>query len=362
MNETTDIPVVEDIETSELHFDPQNPRFYRLNNHTSEESVIQDMLDEEGVSDLMMSIGQKGYFAGEPILVTKENGRVVVVEGNRRLAAVKLLNKEISPPPRRIASITQIIDEATEEAPTKLPCIMYPTRREVLRYLGYRHITGIREWDSLSKAKYLANIRDEFYKKLPLVEQMRALAKDIGSRKDYVAQLLTALNLYSNAEANDFFQLPIAAKDVIFSYITTAINYKNITDWLGLANREDTESPNLVEENLKDLFAWMFIKNQQGRTIIGESRNLDMMAAIVANDDAVKILKDTSNLDEAFLYSDGPQEALNNALESALGKSQMAWNLLVKIEEHTDTHLSLAEKLANSTRDIRNHLRSKLEN
>ncbi len=46
----------------------------------------------------MLSIGQQGYFPGEPLLAVKSNGNYIVVEGNRRLAAVKLLNGDLLPP------------------------------------------------------------------------------------------------------------------------------------------------------------------------------------------------------------------------------------------------------------------------
>jgi hypothetical protein len=58
------------------------------------------LLDEERVVELMIAIGEKGYFPGEILLVveneaTKERPKrdkvYTVVEGNRRLAAVKLL-------------------------------------------------------------------------------------------------------------------------------------------------------------------------------------------------------------------------------------------------------------------------------
>ena len=172
---------VQMILTTELDFDPENPRFYRLNHKHSVEAVIEEMLDDESVQDLMLSIGQQGYFPGEPLLVVKEfNGRYTVVEGNRRLAAVKLLNEEIFPPLRRKPSITDIKNEAIEPPPKQLPCLIYSVRREVLRYLGYRHITGIKQWDSLSKAKYLAQLRDDFY--APLEQHVRMRIRVIKIR------------------------------------------------------------------------------------------------------------------------------------------------------------------------------------
>lgn len=352
---------VTDYPTSDLHFDPENPRFYRFNDEIKDEKVIEEMLDDEGVSDLMSSIGQKGYFQGEPLIITTENGRHIVVEGNRRLAAVKLLNGQFKPPENRTASVRQIIGEAIVKPPQQLPCIHYNSRKEVMRYLGYRHITGIREWDALSKAKYLEMIRNEFYNDIAKPEQMKSLAKDIGSRSDYVAKLLTALGLYIKAETQGFYKLPMKADDVEFSYITTALGYANISEWLGLTGSDDIEMPELIEENLKRLFGWMFPRDQQGRTIIGESRNLDQLASIVKSEAAVIKLEETGRLSDAFLFSDGPQEALTKALTMAQEKVITAWELLPDTANFSREHQSLAEKLTETSRDVRDHIRKKLD-
>lgn len=357
----TNPPIVQRLFSKDLAFDPNNPRFYRLNSHTTDEAVIDEMLDDEGVQDLIASIGQKGYFEGEPLLVTREGGKLIVVEGNRRLAAVKLLNRELEPPSRRKASIEQLRNEAVVIPPTELPCIEYPTRRDVMRYLGYRHITGIKEWDSLSKARYLADIRREFYPNLDHVDQMKSLAKDIGSRPDYVGQLLTALGLYIAAEQDNFFELPMTAKNVEFSYLTTALNYRNITEWLGLDGRTDIDMPNLNKDNLKRVFSWMFPKDQQGRTIIGESRNIDQLADIVSSSAAIEVLERTSRLSEAYLYSEGPQQALITAMTQAQERIQTVWNMLPNTSPLTRQHLELSEKLAEDARMIRGYLREKLE-
>ncbi|MDX1251872.1 MAG: hypothetical protein IDH49_06415 [Gammaproteobacteria bacterium] len=350
------------ISTSELHFDPENPRFYRLNDPTSVDAVIEEMFDDEGVQELMLSIGQKGYFEGEPLLISAdENGKRIVVEGNRRLAATKLLNGEITPPKRRSTSVKLIRDEAQHIPPTELPCIAYPTRREVLRYLGYRHITGIKQWDSLSKARYLAQLRDEFYPDLEKPNQLKALSNDIGSKPEYVGKLLTALSLYQRAEDKKFFDLPIRAEDIEFSYLTTALNRKPIWVWLGLESPTDIEMPNLKADNLKSAFAWMFAKDQQGRTILGESRNLKELACIVESGDAIQVLKDTGRLSEAFLYTDGPQTALQTAMGQAGERIRVIWNMLPKTRPFSKAHADMAEELFDSIRDVRNHIREKME-
>lgn len=355
---------IQTIPTKKLRFDPENPRFYRMSSHATDAQVVDEMLEDERVQDIMLSIGQKGYFPGEPLLVTgpHSDGSYLVIEGNRRLTATKLLNGELAPSSRRAKSIDTIKQEVVVAAPFELPCLVYSERKDILRYLGYRHITGIKEWDSLSKAKYLAQLRDEFYETQPAPEQFKSLAKDIGSRSDYVSQLLTALNLYIIAEDNKFFGLPVDANSIEFSYITTALNYKNICEWLGLENKADTVMPNLNVDRLRKLFAWMFSKDSNGHTVLGETRNLSEMAEIVASSDAEKILDETGRRDEAYLYTDGPLAALTRAIDDAQVKLSVVWKMfsqptLVLEAEHLDK----ADVLFNLSKDIRNHVRNKIE-
>ncbi|MGJ7488762.1 ParB N-terminal domain-containing protein [Variovorax sp. ZT4R33] len=359
------LQTVRQIPTADLQFDPENPRFYRLNDASNVESVVEEMLDKEGAQNLMLSIGQKGYFAGEPLLVVSKDGNApyTVVEGNRRLAAVKLLNGEIPPPPRRKTSVGQIrADAAIKAFPTELPCLVYEARKDVLRYLGYRHITGIQEWDALSKARYLAELKETFYSQDSQASQLKSLANEIGSRSDYVAQLLTALNLYIHAESTqNFFGLPLSAKDVEFSYLTTALNYSSICEWLGLEGKSDVKMPGLQAENLKRAFGWFFSKDQLGRTVLGESRNLSELAAVVQNPEAVKVLLETNQLSEAYLYSDGPQQALENAMQAAIDRVNTVWRMVPSSNAVTSTHLEMAKKLAEQSRLVRSAIESKLE-
>ncbi len=352
------------IATEQLRFDQQNPRFYRLNDASSVDAIVEEMLDDESAQDLMLSIGSKGYFPGEPLLVTPDgNGAFIVVEGNRRLAATKLLNGQLVPPQRRTASVQRLREASATAPPTELPCIVYDERRDVLRYLGYRHITGVKQWDSLSKAKYLLQLRDDFHSDLGRDDQLKALAADIGSRPDYVAQLLTALGLYTTAVESKptFFGLPIRPEDVEFSYITTAIGYRNLAGWLGLEGRGDFEMKGLKADRLKKAFGWMFSKDQLGRTVVGESRRLELLADIVNSPTAIKKLEDNLNLDEAYLYTDGPQAALQKALTQATEKVAVVWQMLGTTKPLTGDHLIAAEALFEGSKDVRNFLKNKIE-
>ncbi|ETX42916.1 TPA: ParB N-terminal domain-containing protein [Serratia liquefaciens] len=344
------------IETGKLEFDPENPRFYRLNDRAgSDAAVVEEMLDDESVQDLMLSIGEQDYFPGEPLLVVKKGKNYVVVEGNRRLAAVKLLNGDLTPPKKKEKSVQLILEEAVHK-PEKLPCLVYKNREDVLRYIGYRHITGVKEWDALSKAKYLKELSDTFYKGSSHSILFKSLAKEIGSKPYYVGLLLTSLNLYEQASDNDFFDLPMDEKDVDFSYITTALGYKNITDWLGLEDRNDLDAKNLHIDNLNKLFAWFFVRDQHGETIIGESRKIQKLNKIVASEAAVDNLIKSKNIEEAFLYTNGQEEALEEALNAAESSLKVVWDMLLKNNKFTDRQEAHASEIASISRKIKRHI------
>src|SRR5690606_34699276 len=94
--------------------------------------------------ELMLAIGKNDFFPGEQLLVveTKDNN-YKVIEGNRRLSAVKLLNKPDLVSVQK-TKIQQVIKEA-EFFPKEIPCLIFDKEEDIHNYLGYRHITGIKE-------------------------------------------------------------------------------------------------------------------------------------------------------------------------------------------------------------------------
>ena len=114
------------IKIEQLKFDKLNPRLPKRLLGISDEKVIIDyMLKNGNILELMRSIAEMGYSEAEPLLVVKDekDNKYLVVEGNRRLTAVKLLNN-----PQlakvRIPSVTEIVSEANT-IPDAIPAILY---------------------------------------------------------------------------------------------------------------------------------------------------------------------------------------------------------------------------------------------
>lgn len=348
-----------EVKVSDLDFDPDNPRFPKEIAAGPRAQLIERFVRDERLLELVESIGNQGFFGGEPLLVVKDGGRFVVLEGNRRLAALKLLAGEIKPPSGRI-SIEEAINAAVFK-PEKVACLLFTDRSEILRYLGFRHITGIKAWSALQKARYIKRLRNEHYAALSYEDSLKALARETGSKGSYIGQVLAALALYEKAEAENFFGLQMSADDVDFSILSTALSYANVVEYLGLSSRIDADQGKLKKKNLERIFFWNFVKDDSRRSIVKDSRNLKKLAAIVASKDAVKELNESGRIDQAYSMSKGPAVALSEAMAHAASRLQMIYELIPKVTELDVGHLEASKRILKISRSVKNMVESEIE-
>lgn len=362
MNNSTikeqDQPFSDRIEVALLDFDPENPRFPPEIAGGPLANLIERFVRDERLAEIAASIADQGYFEGEPLLVTKHGTRYHVIEGNRRLAALKLITNQVAVPEGR-PSIEEIVDNA-ENRPSKVPCLVFKDNTQVLRYLGFRHITGIKSWSSLQKARYLKRLKTTFYNELAGKDLLLRLAREIGSRSDYVGQMLAALNVYERAEKKQFYKVKGLNPDEIdFSVLATALSYSSISEFVGLDGRQDMEGSGLSDQNLKDLLSWMFVARGNQKSILGESRNLKKMAAVVESADAIQILTKEGNLDSAYQLSKGPAQALNLALKNIEKRLKDAWDWMPLIDKPEPGDDERADNIRKLSQQLRDAIRAK---
>ena len=353
-----DQPESKPLRVSLLDFDRKNPRFPPDVAEGSVELLLERFIRDERLLEIIDSIGDQGYFPGEPLLVVPtKGGRYTVVEGNRRLAALKLLTGELEAPEGRI-SIERAV-EGAKVRPESVPCLVFKRENEILRYLGFRHITGIKSWSALQKARYVQRLQTEHYAAHSHEEGLRLLARETGSKASYMGQMLTALSLYERAEVDNFFDLDLDAGDIDFSVLSTALSYSNIVEYLGLEGRTDIDLTTLNLRHLKNLFLWLFVTRSNQKSIVGESRNLKKLAAIVASPTAVKELLKEGRLDEAFEFSKGPAIALTEALMHVERRLGAAWQWIPKVAELNRDHQDRAESIARTASSVRSAIESR---
>jgi len=342
-----------------LDFDQKNPRFPEHIAKGDEQALLERFIRDERLQEIIESIADQGFFPGEPLLVTKNGARYTVIEGNRRLASLKLLARLSEPPHGRIA-IERAVDEA-QFRPEKVQCLIFADGDAILRYLGFRHITGIKSWGSLQKARYMHRLLQQSHGDKDTSTGLRLLARETGSSSSYLAQSMTALRMYEYAEAKNFFDLSLSPDDVEFSLLSTALSYANIVTFVGLESRTDIEANKFKETNLKRLFSWLFVKTPSTKPVVKESRMLKKLAAIVAEPEAVKELDSSGDLDHAFEISKGPSVALSESLTLIQRRLGQVWTLLQKVSEVSDEHKEIAAQIYRSSEDLHETITSRLK-
>ena len=170
----------------------------------------------------------------------------------------------------------------------------------------------------------------------------------IGSRADYVLKLHTALKLYNKANENAYYGADIKEEDISFSWLTTALSYNGITNFIGLSS-SSSSLENLNEENFKKIFTWMFYP---GKTVIKESRQISELAKITESSAAMERLESGSSIDEALLYTSAPSEAFIEMLRKAKQQLKQAKEALEQLSEEPPEAKGLLEDMDRLLRTI----------
>ena len=351
------------MELSRLELDTRNPRLPSRLRGGGEDEIIKYLALKTNLVDLVTSIGENGFFPGEAIVVTPsetverqgapkssdpdernieepgsensddrnegstadqggDNGarKYLVLEGNRRFTALKLLQD-----PELAQEIAPSLGRAVRNAknrPDTLPVYEVKRRQEALQYLGFRHVAGVQRWDPLAKARYLHML----YREAEGEPESRyaQVASEIGSRRDTVRKNLDALAAYTVVEQKHFFQVPSLSEETFkFGTFYTALADPGIAEFTGARNAisEPThpiENPEHLDANaIGEIVQWMFAKDSDGVTKLGESRNLSMLGDVVAAPNALKRFREGATLHEAHLQTPDIQNDFIRELRTA---------------------------------------------
>lgn len=139
-----------------LKLDINNPRFsYQSTEKMNQTQIVIYLIDNYDVYDLAKDIAYNGYMLGEEPVVCKENEAFVVLEGNRRIAACKVLLS----PRKYLSSLRANIIEQANFKIEKMECHVAPNRIAANKLIYRRH-NGIpvKRWSKISQDAYLNNL------------------------------------------------------------------------------------------------------------------------------------------------------------------------------------------------------------
>ncbi len=314
---------LQEMSIEDIHFDRLNPRLPSAVQEGTESDIIEYLALRTRLEDLMASIGENGFFKGEALVVTRDdNDRVIVLEGNRRLAALKLL-KESSLVSR---SKFETIARQAKHRPDTVPVYMVHSREDAWQYIGFRHISGVQRWDPLAKARYLKLLFNNTSSKKLISDRYRDVAREIGGRSNSIQRNLDALAAYEKIEEENFFFIEDLDEDTFqFGTFYTAAGNTNISKFIGLRNEENEVVDGAILDNdclninhLKELTIWMFDKKPDGSTILGESRNISKLGELLADKEGLSALRTGLSISSAMEKMGGSRNAFINDISKAI--------------------------------------------
>lgn len=289
--ETADVMVP----PTDLHFDPRNPRFVEVA-FKGRDDIIQHLVDEVDVNELVQSILSAGYVDYEPLIVERKTG--VVLEGNRRLAALHLITDAAL---RKRVKYDLPDIESAHQAPKSIRVRFVEDRGEARSYIGFKHINGPFKWDALAKAKYAA----DWFNEGGNIDQISQI---LGDGHSTVRRLVVGWLALRQAEADGFDLSQRSKKRFAFSHLYTALTRASVREYLGIGDEEVSAAPrkNPVPKThraqLAQLMSWLYGQEQKGETTLIESQNphLNQLSDVLGNAEAKKMLLAQRDLGSAY--------------------------------------------------------------
>lgn len=281
-----------------LFLDAQNPRLgrERVKKGLSQEGVL-EIMEDWTLEELGTSFCESGFWPQEALIAVREKlgnfESLVVVEGNRRLAALKLIERASKgdDTPKSWKNLIQGVPAQRLKAlREEVPYILMPDRNSVKSYLGFRHVTGIKEWQPAEKAQFIAELVE---KDNLTFDQVR---KRIGSKLPTVRQNYISYRLLLQMEEQSE-RVDVSKVEERFSVLYLSIRSEGVRKYLHIKIDADPKTakkpvPQSRLDQLENFALWLFGDSKR-EPLFSDSRRVDEFGKILLSDKAVGYLERT---------------------------------------------------------------------
>ncbi|MDE0460544.1 MAG: ParB N-terminal domain-containing protein [Chromatiales bacterium] len=299
--------VIEWIPFDRLLLDDENPRLPEGLHGASQSEILRFLLEQGALEELAQSYLDNGFFQHEPLIVVLEHGkkrrkqrgkdRYTVVEGNRRLAALKILHES---PEADDAGFFGIHPSSAQlDTLVEIPCFLIPDRDQIHAYIGFRHIGGLKTWPPEAKARYLLA---EVHRLVGegFDNPFRELGRRVGSNAQGVRNPYLAIRilLYAREE----FGLNVAyVQEHRFGVWLRCMNSADIRRYVGINKaRSYQEIEQALEEidrdKLTEVLGDLESTRGQSRAVLGDSRDVTDYGRVLMDKRARKVLRSSADL------------------------------------------------------------------
>ena len=304
---------------SDLDFDLSNPRFLD-EGFTTEDQVLRYLVDAVDVDELLQSIRSAGYVDFEPLIVQYDSR--IVLEGNRRLAALRLLSSEALRTKLRVR-LPDVPDP--KPLPERIRVKWVHNRTDARAFIGFKHINGPFKWDALAKAKFAAEWFEDG-------GDVVTISRTLGDNHNTVRRLVNGWYALKQASDDGFDREDRSKPRFAFSHLYTALTRASVREFLGLTPEDLSAPPKpdpVPSENrdkLRKLMSWLYGQENRGEPTLIQSQNpnLNQLSEVLGNPEAQQMLLAKRDLQVAFERVEPPSSRFADALMKATRQSEEA--------------------------------------
>lgn len=147
------------LSVANLRLDKSNPRIPSYVITRTTKDILNYLFESEKIDRLAEKIVDKGFISHDPIYAVKEGDNYVIVEGNRRVSALKcLLDPSLAPSTIKKRKMDILKNRMGTDLIEKIDVIVAPSRRDVENVLFELHAEGKLQWNRQQKNKFIAGI------------------------------------------------------------------------------------------------------------------------------------------------------------------------------------------------------------
>ncbi len=312
------------VPVDKLLLDPNNYRLRGEQNYkyVEEKSVNNVMVQKRvlkmlkgdnssNIKDLLDSFKENGYLKIDNIIVKNvgKKKEYVVVEGNRRVATLKVL-KELYDDGMEIGNLDPGIFDGID-------VVLYDVGdKEYEIIMGLRHVSGIKEWGDYEQSELISNLARKHKM------NFRDISESLGISVQKVKRRLNtyyALEIFRNDPDYGEHFIPNKLSSIFYEIMGKAEIRDQWLDWTGELNTF------LNKGNMRRLFSWLVPyedEDEDGKLldpIITKRDEIRELAKFITDENALLKLEESRSvgvaLEESEVYS---KEGFKNSLRQII--------------------------------------------
>lgn len=220
------------VSVTNLLLDDDNPRIPAEKGRLGQRDLLADLIRHDGVYALAQGIAENGFYPDKALVVIRgADKKYVVLEGNRRCAALKALLSPSSAPEEYLARFRKLSTRIVPDIIRHVNVCVAPSRDEAWPLIIATHTTKqIEEWSPAMKARVYAALIHQGQTPEDIAETCHISPATVVQhlRDDQMYRVACNLDLPSDVEeiVNDARKFPLSTFSRLYSS-------KHVQDFLG---------------------------------------------------------------------------------------------------------------------------------